>query len=169
LSAAVGSGEFRRDLFYRLNVFPIHVPPLRERRDDILLLAKYFVARYAATAHKKIRSVDKDTAQLLEAYHWPGNIRELQNVIQRAVILCESDVFCVEEAWFQSTSGSRHSTLPPHSVEEKARIEEALEESRGRISGARGAAARLGIPRTTLEAKIKRLAINKYEYHILRY
>jgi formate hydrogenlyase transcriptional activator len=167
LSAAVDLGEFRRDLFYRLNVFPIHVPPLRERREDILLLAKYFIERYAANARKRFRSVDKRTAQLLEAYHWPGNIRELQNVIQRALILCESDVFSVQEAWFQSTSGSRSNTLPPHSVEEKARIEAALEESRGRISGARGAASRLGIPRTTLEAKIKRLTINKYKYHIV--
>jgi transcriptional regulator with GAF, ATPase, and Fis domain len=167
LSTEVGSGEFRRDLFYRLNVFPIHVPPLRERREDILLLAKYFIERYAANARKRIRSVNQRTAQLLEAYHWPGNIRELQNVIQRAVILCEADVFSVEEAWFQSTSGSRYDMRPPHSIQEKARIEAALEESRGRISGARGAATRLGIPRTTLEAKIKRLTINKYKYQVV--
>jgi transcriptional regulator with GAF, ATPase, and Fis domain len=167
LSTEVGSREFRRDLFYRLNVFPIHVPPLRERRDDILLLAKYFIDRYAANAHKRIRSVNKRTAQLLKAYHWPGNIRELQNVIQRAVILCEADEFSVEEAWLQSTSGSRYDARPSHNVEEKARIEAALEESRGRISGARGAATRLGIPRTTLEAKIKRLTINKYKYQIV--
>jgi transcriptional regulator with GAF, ATPase, and Fis domain len=147
LSTEVGSGEFRRDLFYRLNVFPIHIPPLRERREDILLLAKYFIERCAANARKRIRSVNKRTAQLLEAYHWPGNIRELQNVIQRAFILCEADVFSVEEAWFQSTSGSRYDARPPHSIEEKARIEAALEESRGRISHARGAATRLGIPR----------------------
>src|SRR5580693_5633955 len=103
LSAAIDSREFRRDLFYRLNVFPIHVPPLRERREDILLLAKYFIDRYAANAGKRIRGVDKRTAQLLEEYHWPGNIRELQNVMQRAVILCGADVLSVEEAWFQST------------------------------------------------------------------
>src|SRR5580698_7031435 len=107
LAAAIDSREFRLDLFYRLNVFPIHVPPLRDRPEDILLLAKYFIERYAANAGKKIRSVDKKTAQLLEAYHWPGNIRELQNVIQRAVILCGSDVFSVEEAWFRSPSRSR--------------------------------------------------------------
>jgi transcriptional regulator with GAF, ATPase, and Fis domain len=166
LPGAVDSGEFRLDLFYRLNVFPIHVPALRERREDILLLAKYFIERYAANAGKRIRSVDKRTAQLLEEYHWPGNIRELQNVIQRAVILCCSDVFSVEAAWFQSTSGSRNDALPAHSIEEKERIEAALEESRGRVSGARGAAARLGIPRTTLEAKIKRLTINKYKFHV---
>ena len=166
LSAAVGSGEFRRDLFYRLNVFPIHVPPLRERSEDILLLAKYFIERYAANAGKRIRSVDKRTAQLLEDYHWPGNTRELQNVIQRAVILCGGDVFSVEEAWLRSASQSRYDALPLHRIEEKERIEAALEESRGRISGPRGAAARLGIPRTTLEAKIKKLAINKYKYHL---
>jgi formate hydrogenlyase transcriptional activator len=164
LSAAVGSGEFRLDLLYRLNVFPIHVPPLRERREDILLLAKYFIERYAASAGKRIRSVDRRTAQLLEAYHWPGNIRELQNVIQRAVILSAAETLAVEEAWLSSTFDSRYDELPPHSVEEKERIEAALEESRGRISGPRGAAARLGIPRTTLEAKIKRLTINKYKY-----
>jgi formate hydrogenlyase transcriptional activator len=164
LSAAIDSGEFRRDLFYRLNVFPIHVPPLRERPEDILLLAKYFIGRYAANAGKRIRRVDRRTAQLLEAYHWPGNIRELQNVIQRAVILCRADVFSVEEAWFRSESPGESDALPPHSLEEKERIEAALEESRGRISGPRGAAARLGIPRTTLEARIKRLSINKYKY-----
>jgi transcriptional regulator with GAF, ATPase, and Fis domain len=164
LSAAVDSGEFRLDLFYRLNVFPIHVPPLRERREDILLLAKYFIERYAGNAGKRIRSVDKRTVQLLEDYHWPGNIRELQNVIQRAVILCRADVFSVEEAWFRSTSGSRYDALPPHSIEEKERIEAALEESRGRISGPRGAATKLGIRRTTLESRIKRLRIDKYKY-----
>ncbi len=164
LSTAVESGEFRLDLFYRLNVFPIHVPPLRERREDILLLAKYFIERYAANAGKRIRSVEKRTAQILEGYHWPGNIRELQNVIQRAVILCGTDVFSVEEAWFRSSSPSRYEALPPRCSEEKQRIEAAIEESRGRISGPRGAAARLGIPRTTLESKIKRLTINKYKY-----
>ena len=164
LSDAVSSGDFRLDLFYRLNVFPIHVPPLRERREDILLLAKYFIERYAASAGKRIRSVDKRTAQLLENYRWPGNIRELQNVIQRAVILCGADVLSVEEAWFRSTPRSRYDELPLHSIEAKERIESALEESRGRISGPRGAATRLGIPRTTLEAKIKRLTINKYKY-----
>ena len=164
LSDAVSSGDFRLDLFYRLNVFPIHVPPLRERREDILLLAKYFIERYAASAGNRIRSVDKRTAQLLENYRWPGNIRELQNVIQRAVILCGADVLSVEEAWFRSTPRSRYDELPLHSIEAKERIESALEESRGRISGPRGAATRLGIPRTTLEAKIKRLTINKYKY-----
>src|ERR1700735_3053830 len=106
LPSAVRSGKFRLDLFYRLNVFPIHVPSLRDRPEDVLLLAKYFIERYAANARKRIRSVDKRTAQLLEDYHWPGNIRELQNVIQRAVILCGTETLAVEEAWLSSTSES---------------------------------------------------------------
>ena len=104
LPLAVRSGKFRLDLFYRLNVFPIHVPPLRERPEDILLLAKYFIERYAAKEGKRIRRVEKRTAELLEDYHWPGNIRELQNVIERAMILCDSDTFFVEEAWLRPES-----------------------------------------------------------------
>jgi formate hydrogenlyase transcriptional activator len=164
LSAVVGSGEFRRDLFYRLNVFPLHVPSLRERREDILLLAKYFIERYAANAGKRIRSVDKRTAQLLEDYHWPGNIRELQNVIQRAVILCGTETLAVEEAWLSSTSESLNEPQPRRSSWEKERIETALAECRGRISGPNGAARKLGIRRTTLESRIKKLRINKYQY-----
>ena len=164
LSAAVGSGEFRRDLFYRLNVFPIHVPPLRERREDILLLAKYFIERYTANASKRIRSVDKRTAQLLEDYRWPGNIRELQNVIQRAVILCSTQTLAVEEAWLSSTSDGLYEPQARRSSGEKERIEAALAESRGRVSGPNGAARKLGIPRTTLESWIKKLRINKFQY-----
>jgi formate hydrogenlyase transcriptional activator len=164
LSAALDSREFRRDLFYRLNVFPVHVPPLRERRDDILVLAKYFIERYAANAGKRIRSVDKRTAQLLEAYHWPGNIRELQNVIQRAVILCGAETLAVEEGWLSSTSDSLYEPQTPRSTGEKERIEAALAECRGRISGPNGAARKMGIRRTTLESRIKKLRINKYQY-----
>jgi len=164
LSAAVASREFRRDLFYRLNVFPIRVPPLRERREDILLLAKYFVERYAANAGKRICSVDKRTAQLLEDYHWPGNIRELQNVIQRAVILCGTETLAVEEAWLSPISRSLCDSQPPRIGGEKERIEAALAECRGRISGPNGAASKLGIRRTTLESRIKKLRINKYQY-----
>jgi formate hydrogenlyase transcriptional activator len=164
LPDAIDSGEFRLDLFYRLNVFPIHVPPLRERREDIVLLAKYFIERYAANAGKRIRSVDKRTAQLLEDYPWPGNIRELQNVIQRAVILCDGQTLAIEEAWLSSTSDSLYEPRQQRSSGGKERIEAALAECRGRISGPNGAATRLGIPRRTLEAKIKRLTINKYRY-----
>jgi transcriptional regulator with GAF, ATPase, and Fis domain len=164
LSAAVDSGEFRQDLFYRLNVFPIDVPPLRERREDIPLLARYFIGRYAANAGKRIHSVDKRTAQLLDDYHWPGNIRELQNVIQRAVILCGAETLAVEEAWLLSTSESLYEPRPRRSSGEKERIEAALAECRGRISGPNGASRKLGIRRTTLESRIKKLRINKYQY-----
>jgi formate hydrogenlyase transcriptional activator len=164
LSVAVGSGEFRRDLFYRLNVFPIHVPPLDERREDILLLAKYFIERYAANAGKSIRSVDKRTAQLLEDYHWPGNIRELQNVIQRAVILCGAQTLAVEEAWLSSTPERLYEPQQRRSNGEKELIEATLAECRGRISGPNGAATKLGMRRTTLESRIKKLRINKHRY-----
>ena len=104
LGAAAANGSFRQDLFYRLNVFPIEVPPLRERQDDILMLVEYFVQRYATRAGKNIRSIDKKTLDLLQAYDWPGNIRELQNVIERSVILSSSEVFAVDESWLPKQS-----------------------------------------------------------------
>jgi formate hydrogenlyase transcriptional activator len=169
LPSAVRSGKFRLDLFYRLNVFPIHVPPLRERPEDILLLAKYFIERYAAKEGKRIRRVEKRTAELLEVYHWPGNIRELQNVIERAMIFCDSDTFFVEEAWLQPAWSQPEPKslvgLQPSLInQERELIEAALLETRGRISGPDGAARRLGVPRTTLEYKIKSLRIDKYRY-----
>jgi formate hydrogenlyase transcriptional activator len=164
LPAAVRSGKFRLDLFYRLNVFPIHVPSLRERPEDILLLAKYFIDRYAAKEGKKIRRVEKRTAELLEGYHWPGNIRELQNVIERAMILCDSDTFSVEEAWLQPEPEPWIGLQPSLINQERELIEAALAETGGRISGPDGAAKRLGVPRTTLEYKIKSLRIDKYRY-----
>jgi formate hydrogenlyase transcriptional activator len=105
LPAAVAAGTFRQDLFYRLNVFPIAVPPLRERAEDISLLVEYFVGRYAKAAGKNIRHIGKDTLELLKAYDWPGNIRELQNVVERAVILTETDTFVVDESWLKRVSG----------------------------------------------------------------
>lgn len=164
LAAAVHSGKFRLDLFYRLNVFPIHVPALRERQDDILLLAKYFIARYAAKLGKRIRNVNKRTSRLLEGYHWPGNIRELQNVIERAMILCDTETFSVEEAWLRSESGPQPRIQPLLRDRERELIEGALAESRGRVSGPNGAALKLRIPRTTLESKIKNLRINKFRF-----
>ena len=164
LPAAVHSGKFRLDLFYRVNVFPIHVPPLRERPEDILLLAKYFIERYAAKAGKRIRRVEKRTAQLFEAYDWPGNIRELQNVIERTMILCDSDTFLVEEAWLQSDSERHVGLRPSLSNQERELIEAALAHSQGRVSGPHGAAAKLRVPRTTLESRIKSLRINKHCY-----
>src|SRR5271156_6415289 len=167
LPSAVQSGKFRLDLFYRLNVFPIHVPPLRERPDDILLLAMYFIERYAAKQGKRIRTVEKRTTELLEGYHWPGNIRELQNVVARAMILCDSDMFFVEEAWLQPESEPPVALQPSLIHQERELIEAALVKTRGRISGPDGAARRLGVPRTTLEYKIKSLRIDKYRYRVV--
>jgi formate hydrogenlyase transcriptional activator len=169
LQAAISAGSFRSDLFYRLHVFPLVIPPLRERREDIRLLVEYFIDRYARKASKNIKTVDKNTLRLLESYPWPGNIRELQNVIERSVILCESDTFSIDESWLPlpqtATESKRPSKLPGRlEAQEKKIIEEALEASRGRIFGPTGAAAKLGIPRTTLESKIKSLKIHKNRF-----
>jgi formate hydrogenlyase transcriptional activator len=162
LSAAIESGRFRQDLFYRLNIFPIHVPPLRERPEDILPLAKHFIEHYAAKAAKRIQNIDKRSARFLETYPWPGNVRELQNVIERSMILCDSDTFLVDESWLQAEG---HAPVARHLMNEtRDLIETALAGARGRISGPNGAAKRLGVPRTTLEAKIKSLRIDKYRY-----
>src|ERR1700678_4050419 len=165
LPDAVAAGTFRQDLFYRLNVVPIVVPPLRERAADIPLLVEYFVGRYAKAAGKTIRHICKRTLERLTSYNWPGNIRELQNVVERAVILSETDTFFVDESWLKIESAEswepreRISTLLDREVET---IEAALAECHGRIAGPSGAAAKLGIPRTTLESKIKRFGISKY-------
>jgi formate hydrogenlyase transcriptional activator len=165
LSAAVAAGTFRQDLYYRLNVFPIAVPPLRERVDDIPLLVEYFVDRFAKGADKSIRHIGKHTLERLKNYRWAGNIRELQNVVERAVILCECDTFVVDESWLRREpadsprSQDGLSALADRAVE---MIEAALAECHGRISGPSGAAAKLGIPRQTLESKIRRLGIDRY-------
>jgi formate hydrogenlyase transcriptional activator len=168
LSASVDKGTFRQDLFYRLNVFPIRVPALRERADDIPLLAQYLVDRYAQKAGKRIRNISKNTLDLLQAYDWPGNIRELQNVIERAVILCDGETFCVDETWLKRESPiSSGPTLPlaaKLSEQEKEIIEAALAECQGQVSGPAGAAAKLGIPRQTLEWKIRRLGIDRHQF-----
>jgi formate hydrogenlyase transcriptional activator len=154
----------RQDLFYRLNVFPIEVPPLRERKDDTLMLVEYFVQRYATRAGKHIRLIDKKTLDLLESYDWPGNIRELQNVVERAIILSETDAFVVDERWLERepAESSQQEGLSALADREVEMIEGALAESHGRISGPSGAAAKLGIPRQTLESKIRRLGIDKH-------
>ncbi len=164
LEAAVERGGFRQDLFYRLNVFPIRIPPLRERLDDIPVLAQYLIERYAKQAGKSIRTISKQTLELLQAYDWPGNVRELQNVIERAVILCEGETFAIDESWLKAKpshapidTGRQMRTLAEG---ERALIIAALAQSRGRISGPSGAAAKLGIPRQTLESKIKALQID---------
>jgi formate hydrogenlyase transcriptional activator len=172
LQAAIRAGAFRSDLFYRLNVFPIEIPSLRERREDIPLLVEYFIDRYARKAGKNIRGVNKKTHQLLQYSPWPGNIRELQNVIERSVILCESDIFSIDESWLPlplpATESKRHIELRRRlEAQEKNMIEEALKASRGRVFGPTGAAAKLGIPRSTLESKIKSLKIDKNPFRTL--
>jgi formate hydrogenlyase transcriptional activator len=172
LEEAVASGTFRQDLFYRLNVFPIEMPSLRQRKDDILILVEYFVQRYAKRAGKNFRSIDKRTLEVLQCYDWPGNIRELQNIIERSVILSSSEVFSVDESWLSKETfpvSSRveapqrpNGKLAPHS--EREIIEAALTESRGRVSGPSGAAAKLGIPPSTLDRTIKALKINKRQF-----
>jgi len=168
LGAAVASGSFREDLFYRLNVFPIDVPSLRERADDITLLVEYLVARSAKRAGKKIRHIEKATLDLFKAYTWPGNIRELQNVVERAVILCEGDTLSVDESWFKHDpprSPRTTQSLPLSPLDqEREMIEAALRKSRGRIAGPFGAATKLGIPRQTLDSKIAALGIDKYRF-----
>jgi formate hydrogenlyase transcriptional activator len=168
LTAAVANGSFRQDLFYRLNVFPIGVPALRERADDVRLLLEYFVERAAKRAGKKIKQIEKKTLDLFKSYHWPGNVRELQNVVERAVILCEGNTLSVDQSWFQhDLSGS--SPAPQHlngslAHRERDMIEAALRSSRGRIAGPSGAASKLGIPRQTLDSKIATLGIDKYRF-----
>jgi formate hydrogenlyase transcriptional activator len=165
LQTAVAAGQFRQDLFYRLNVFPIHVPPLRDRVEDIPLLVEYFVKQYAKKTGKKIRNIKRKTLQLLQAYDWPGNIRELQNVVERAVILSDEDTLVVDEKWLQHDSprldivGRGLGRLDEN--QEREMIESALKETRGRVSGPGGAAEKLGIPRSTLESRIRRLEIDK--------
>src|SRR6202043_3789089 len=169
LNAPVANGTFRQDLLYRLNVFPIEMPPLRERKDDILILVEYFVQRYANRAGRNIRSIDQKTLDLLQSYDWPGNIRELQNVIERSIILSSTDVFSVDELWLSkgTPQASRAETSPTLSVQprsEREMIEAALTETRGRVSGPNGAAAKLRIPPSTLASRIKALKINKQQF-----
>jgi PAS domain S-box-containing protein len=169
LEAAVAEGTFRSDLYYRLNVFPIEIPPLRERKEDITLLVEYFIDRYARKAGRTIRRMNKRSLELLQAYPWPGNIRELQNVIERSVIVCESENFSVDESWLSrqpqaAESKGRAELSLKVAAQEKEMIESALKESGGRVYGPLGAATRLGIPRSTLESKIRSLKINKNHF-----
>jgi transcriptional regulator with GAF, ATPase, and Fis domain len=166
LQAALSAGSFRNDLFYRLHVFPIEIPALRERKEDIRLLVEYFIDRYARKAGKRITTVDNKTLRLFESYPWPGNIRELQNVIERSVILCETGTFSIDASWLpQKPSPAEPNDqiqLPLKLVaQERSMIEAALKETRGRVSGPTGAAVKLGIPRSTLESRIRSLRIDK--------
>ena len=167
LSVAIAEGSFRSDLFYRLNVFPIHVPPLRKRCEDIPILVEYFVKRFAEQMAKRIRQIDRRTLEVCERYPWPGNIRELQNIVERSVILCSGDTFSIDEAWLstQVPVGTDGPALPQTLLDqERDMIEAALLKSRGKVAGPRGAAATLGIPASTLESKIKQLGIEKRRF-----
>jgi PAS domain S-box-containing protein len=168
LTAAIAAGTFRADLFYRLNVFPIEVPPLRKRREDIPMLVEYFVKRYAEKAGKQIRKIDANTLEQCQSYPWPGNIRELQNIVERSVILSSGDTFWIEKTWLASQETARQE-LPgplPDTLQSQERkiIETALAESKGKVAGPEGAAAKLGIPRSTLDSKIKQLGIKKHRF-----
>jgi PAS domain S-box-containing protein len=168
LTAAIAAGTFRSDLFYRLNVFPIEVPPLRKRKEDIPMLVEYFVKRYAEKAGKQIRTIDMNTLELCQSYPWPGNIRELQNIVERSVILSSGDTFWIEKAWLASPEPARQelqSPLPDTlQNQEREMIETALAECKGKVAGPEGAAAKLRIPRSTLDSKIKQLKIKKHKF-----
>jgi PAS domain S-box-containing protein len=168
LESAIAGGAFRSDLFYRLNVFPIEMPPLRERKEDIPILIEYFIHRYSRKAGKKIAGIEKRTLNLLESYAWPGNIRELQNILERSVILCETNLFSVDPSWlsFETSSYQPESgpTAKMSAQEEREAIERALAATGGRVSGPSGAAAQLSMPPSTLESKIRSMKINKFRF-----
>ena len=168
LTSAVAEGEFRQDLFYRLNVFPIRLPALRERISDTSLLVGYLIDRYAKKLGKKIRNIDKKTIELFHAYDWPGNIRELQNVVERAVILSEGESFFVDETWLTHVTPKPAATTAPLIADlverEREILEAALRESEGVVGGPTGVAVKLGIPRQTPESKMRKLGINRYRF-----
>jgi transcriptional regulator with GAF, ATPase, and Fis domain len=164
LHCAIADGVFRSDLFYRLNVFPIELPPLRERKEDVPLLVNYFVDRYAKRAGKKIKHIQKKTLEMLQEYSWPGNVRELQNVIERSLIIAETNEFSIDKSWLANQPQPSGSLPTNQKVNERKRIEAALAQSNGKVSGAHGAAARLDMPPSTLESRIRSLRINKFQF-----
>jgi transcriptional regulator with GAF, ATPase, and Fis domain len=167
LEGAVAQGSFRADLFYRLNVFPVHVPPLRERRGDIPLLVEHFVHRYTREIGKSIREVRKSSLELLRFHEWPGNVRELQNVIERAVIVSDSEALAIDARWLKPRGEAPSPVLKPEPTlagAEKSAIEDALQVTKGRVAGPFGAATRLGVPSSTLESKIRSLRIDKTRF-----
>jgi transcriptional regulator with GAF, ATPase, and Fis domain len=172
LEDAMANGTFRADLFYRLNVFPIQMPPLRERKDDILTLLEYFVERFGRKLGKTFSKIDKRTAELFRSYDWPGNVRELQNVVERSVIVSPDDVFCVDEGWLSTGAAKKRSEQQvPEPADgdlgrERQIIEAVLAESGGRVYGSNGAAAKLRIPPSTLDSKIKKLQIRKSHFKL---
>ncbi len=168
LQAAIAAGTFRADLYYRLNVFPVAMPALRDRREDIPLLAEYFIRRFAQRSGKRIQGISRKSIDLLEANSWPGNIRELQNIIERAVIFADAPNLSIDPHWLSSElaprSTSRFSPRNALIIQEREAIESALLETKGRVAGPDGAAVKLGIPSTTLESKIRSLRIDKRRF-----
>jgi formate hydrogenlyase transcriptional activator len=167
LPAAIAAGTFRSDLYYRIHVFPVHIPPLRERKEDIRLLVEYFIDRFASKSGKKIRRIDKKSLDRLQAYPWPGNIRELQNIIERSVIVCDTEDFFVDESWLSNERTASRPLADELVTQEKEIIEAALAQTGGRVSGPTGAAVRLGMPASTLDSKIKSLRINKRQFQTI--
>jgi PAS domain S-box-containing protein len=165
LPAAIEAGTFRADLYYRVNVFPLEVPALRDRKEDIRLLVEYFIDRYAHKTGKRIRNIEKKSLDRLQSYPWPGNIRELQNVIERSVILCDSENFSVDESWLSTAQRSSRPLAQEMTSQEKELIEVALAECKGRVSGPAGAAAKLGMPPSTLDSRIRALKIDKRRFY----
>jgi PAS domain S-box-containing protein len=165
LPAAIEGGTFRSDLYYRINVVPLEMPSLRERQEDIRLLVEYFIARFAGKTGKQIRHIERRSLDRLQSYSWPGNIRELQNVIERSVILCDSESFSVDESWLSTTARPSRPLAQEMVSQEKEAIEEALAQCKGRVSGASGAAAKLGMPPSTLDSKIRALKIDKRRFY----
>jgi PAS domain S-box-containing protein len=161
LATAVAEGRFRADLFYRLNVFPIQLPALRERREDISLLAKYFAAKYAAQVGKTIETVSRKVLNALTAYHWPGNVRELQNVIERAVLLSRGRELELGDWFRQPTDSPEASGVVTLAELQRAHIVKVLELTGGRVSGEGGAARMLGLKPTTLHARMAKLRIHR--------
>ena len=164
LQALISGDTFRSDLYYRINVFPLQVPPLRERREDIGLLVEYFIDRYSSKTGKKITSISRKSLEHLKSYSWPGNIRELQNIVERSIIICDTEEFSVDESWLSNEVAPRRSISIDLESQEKKTIEEALASTNGRVSGPKGAAAKLGLPASTLDSKIKTLRIDKRSY-----
>jgi transcriptional regulator with GAF, ATPase, and Fis domain len=164
LQTAIADGSFRSDLYYRLNVFPVKLPPLRERKEDVPLLVNYFVDRYAKRAGKKIKHIQKKILDMLQEYSWPGNVRELQNVIERSLIISETNELSIDKSWVANKPQPPGSAATDQNVSERQHIEAALAQSKGKVSGAHGAAAKLGMPPSTLESKIRSLGINKFQF-----
>ena len=168
LEEMIANKQFRSDLYYRLNVFPISIPSLRERPEDIPLLVRHFVQQFSGRMNKTVAGISPETIDALMQYSWPGNIRELQNVIERAVVLYEKGNLTVEPSWlsreYRPAEPASQPLFKSSESEDRQMIETVLAETKGRVSGSSGAAAKLGIPRTTLESKIRSMNINKYRF-----